>query len=119
MRRLLSALLILVLAVSHAPMSAAILHAGAAPDHGLTDHHDDEHVADHDASDVAQAIESGSDSAKAPATLGHHHHVVGDAVAAAAADLAPVRSRSVPLRPADDDVLAPAGLTSISEPPIA
>jgi len=118
MRRLLSALLILILATSHGPMGASIPHHDAQPSHGLANIHDHTHGADrHERLSESSGAKKMSDQAPVPA--GSHHHVVGDAVASADADFALFRLADDRQRPTNDAALTPTSLTPIPEPPIA
>lgn len=131
MGRILSALLILVLAFSHGPMSAAVPHLdGSTHSHARmvdADHHDD-HAVDHDegvhAEDdgVAQGDVASSDPGdfgKATHGLGHHSHVSTDGVPSSGLSFAARsvdRDRSLPR---DDARLRSAVLEPLPEPPSA
>lgn len=85
MGRIFSALIILLLAISHAPMSAALPHFdGTAHAHERVAEHEHD---DHAASEVTDAEESAAtspdgDIGKAAHGTGHHVHIVSDGVPA-------------------------------------
>lgn len=124
MGRFLSALLILLLAISHGSMSAAAPHFdGVGHEHVLSADHDD----DHDAPELAKASDQAKpgqhagedDAGKAANGIGHHVHVVTDGVptsSVAFLDRWYKRDRQLPV----NDMLPPsATIAPPAEPPSA
>lgn len=127
MGRIISALLILVLAFSHGPMSAAVPHLdGSMHEHVRmvdADHHDD-HAVEYDSSDDSQFASSDldaktSDLGKATHGSGHHTHVTTDGVPSSGVSLAARTIDRDLLFPDDDARLRSATLEPLPEPPSA
>lgn len=127
MGRILSALLIAVLMLSHGPMSAAVPHLdGSTHEHSHvvdTDHHDD-HDADHADSDsqiakVDTATNASDDLGKATHGFGYHTHVASDGVPSSGVTFASRRIAKDRLWPADDTRLRSTALEPLPEPPSA
>ncbi|MBA4763005.1 MULTISPECIES: hypothetical protein [unclassified Sphingomonas] len=123
MERILSALLILVLAFSHGPMSAAVPHLdGSTHEHVRmvdADHHDDHGSDDSQFANTDDASAKPDDFGKATHGLGHHTHVATDGVPSSGVSLA---ARSIDrdrLLPGDDARLRSALLEPLPEPPSA
>lgn len=125
MGRILSALLILVLVLSHGPMSAGVPHLdGSMHEHAvIADHHDDDHDTEHttdiELAQVELATPADTDAGKAPHGMGHHVHVVSDGVPTseyAFLDRRLARDRQLPV---DDARLRSAALEPLPEPPSA
>lgn len=123
MGRILSALLILVLALSHGPMSAAVPHLdGSAHAHIQlvdSDHHDDHAVSDPQVAQADSAPGGFDDVGKAAPGLGHHSHVVTDIVPASGVTFAASAIDKDRLRAPDDSRLRSATLEPLPEPPSA
>lgn len=123
MARILSALLILLLAVSHAPMSAAMPHYdGTTHEHALVaDHHDDDHGTELAADPAAQPDSTApeGDLGKATHGTGHHSHVTTDGVPTADMTFLDRRFKKDRQRPVDDARLRSAALEPLPEPPSA
>lgn len=125
MGRILSSLLILLLVLSHGPMSAGVPHIdGSTHAHALVaDHHDNDHDADHAADvELAQAdmaVTADTDAGKAPHGMGHHVHVVSDGVPTS--DYAFLNRKFAKDRqlPVDDARLRSVALAPLPEPPSA
>ena len=121
MGRILPALLILLLALSHGPMSAGVPHIdGSTHAHALVA---DQHYADHAADvELAQAdisVSTDADTGKAPHGMGHHVHVVSDGVPTtdyAFLDRRFAKDRQLPV---DDARLRSTALAPLPEPPSA
>lgn len=128
MGRILSALLILVLAFSHGPMSAAVPHLdGSTHEHVRmidADHHDD-HGDDHATADshATQGDEGATgktdDLGKSAPGLGHHTHVSSDGVPTSNMSLSGRTIDRERVLPADDARLRSAALEPLPEPPSA
>lgn len=125
MGRVLSALLILLLALSHGPMSAGVPHLdGATHAHAqISDHHDDDHDADHGTDVELAQTEAATSAADGDAGkahgMGHHVHVVSDTVPTsdyAFLDRRLARDRQLPV---DDARLRSTTLAPLPEPPSA
>lgn len=127
MGRILSALLILVLAFSHGPMSAAVPHLdGSLHEHVRmvdADHHDD-HALNHGSGDsqFASADDANAkpdDFGKATHGLGHHTHVATDGVPSSCVSLTARSFDRHRMLPGDDARLRSAALEPLPEPPSA
>lgn len=126
MGRILSALLIMLLVLSHGPVGASAPHSdGTAHDHILiADHHDDDLAAGHhrdaETDETAMAASTGSDEPGATAPgLGHHVHVIGDGVPVAPYAFLERRPQREQRIPVDDARLSSSRLAPIPEPPSA
>nr|WP_157034237.1 hypothetical protein [Sphingomonas sp. Y57] len=113
-----SALLILVVALSHGSMGAAAPHFGEHDYIAIASHHDDHAVDAHDY-DAASASADEQGGQKSSPAAGHHSHLSFDVAPTEVASIAPrpfVRQRNLPL----DDAWHGSGIVApLAEPPSA
>lgn len=127
MGRILSALLILVLALSHGPMGAAVPHLdGSTHEHVRAvdadhhDHHNDDPAAvDAQSAQTDAAPDRSNDLDKATQGSGYHTHVAADGVPGSSISLLASASDKVRRQPLDDARLRSTTLEPLPEPPSA
>lgn len=124
MGRVLSLLLILVLAISHGSMSASVPHSdGMSHQHALenaADPHSDEiQLAEADSAEQATLNAPDDTSGKVPHGMGHHVHVVTDGVPSSVAFLFGRRQDKGRKLPVDDAALRSMDIDPLAEPPLA